>query len=86
MPDASNKKVKAHLLQSVSGFFEARQMAALVSVCEWYSILGHWGWCTAVCSKLLRRGEGPQSWGKHTIIISGITIISSMSCVHRMHA
>ena len=31
VPDASNKKIKAHLLQGVSGFFEARQMAALVS-------------------------------------------------------
>ena len=30
IPDAANKKNMAHLLQGVSGFFEAKQMAALV--------------------------------------------------------
>ena len=37
MPHASNKKIKARLLQSVSGFFEARQMAALVSG-QWVTV------------------------------------------------
>ena len=46
VPDAANRKSTARLLQGVSGFFEARQMAALVSVSETPSCTHHESLCS----------------------------------------